>query len=129
MSRAFVIAAICLCALLMQSIGRLHGFVHPQERHEPAVLAMPSASAEAGREATAPVPPARSRLHELFAGHDAGSALCTVFDQLSHADLLPGLPTLALAFAAPSHPCAVHAAWHHATQARGFLARAPPVIG
>ena len=110
--------ALCMAALAMQSIGLLHGYVHPHDGH-------PGSSTGA---ATAPDAPgeAPDTLPAMFAGHDAQSAGCTLFDQLTHADLLVSPPLQALAFAAPGQPDAFHAAWHHATQSAGFLARAPP---
>jgi hypothetical protein len=65
----------------------------------------------------------------LFSNHDGGTASCSLFDQLTHADLLHTLPAVAVVHQAPAHPDAVHAAWHHAPQATGFLARAPPALG
>lgn len=125
--------ALWFSALTMQSIGLLHGIVHVHHGH--AHLAASAAVGEganldADAQAAPPtVPHAHGWLQALFAGHSDGSAGCTLFDQLTHADLLHELPMLALTFAAPSHPDAIHAAWHHATQATGFLARAPPAIG
>jgi hypothetical protein len=128
--------ALWLSALLVQSMGLLHGYVHPHDRHShhavpaQAGLSALSAEAEAGTAAHAAHPghPAHGWLQAMFAGHHDGSAGCTLFDQLTHADVLHDLPALPLAFAAPVQPDAVHAAWHHATQVTGFLARAPPAI-
>ncbi len=114
-------AALCVAALAMQSIGLLHGYVHPHDGH----LGLAQADADATAAPHAPGE-AQETLPAMFAGHDAQSAGCTLFDQLTHADLLVSLPVQALAFAAPGQPDAVHAAWHHATQSAGFLARAPP---
>lgn len=130
--RSVLVVALWCCALLMQSIGLLHGYVHPHgghgARHALArQVAMPPAALQVNRADRASAAP--DWLHALFAGHDSGSAGCSLFDQLTHADLLHSLPMLALAYAAPSHPDAVHAAWHHATQVTGFLARAPPALG
>ena len=127
-------SALWFSALLVQSIGLLHGYVHPHGGHVHQVvpaqagLSAISAEAEASMAAHAAHPghPAHGWLQAMFAGHKDGSAGCTLFDQLTHADLLHDLPVLALAFAAPVQPDAVHAAWHHATQVTGFLARAPP---
>lgn len=133
--RAALALALWFSALTMQSIGLLHGIVHAHHGHGHAHLATPASVGEVSSldvEAAAAAPSAHEAhawLQALFAGHFEGSAGCTLFDQLTHADLLHELPMLALAFAAPSHPDAVHAAWHHATQVTGFLARAPPAIG
>lgn len=115
--------ALCVAALAMQSFGLLHGYVHPHDSHPRLADVDTHTSAT-----TAPHPPteAPDTLPAVFAGHDAQSAGCTLFDQLTHADLLVSSPLQALAFAAPGQPDAFHAAWHHATQSTGFLARAPP---
>lgn len=131
--RAAFALTLWFCALTMQSIGLLHGIVHVHHGH--AHLAAPAVVGEGARldadaqVASTSVPHAHGWLQSLFADHFEGSAGCTLFDQLTHADLLHELPMLALTFAAPSLPEAVHAAWHHATQVTGFLARAPPAIG
>ena len=125
--------ALWFSALTMQSIGLMHGYVHPHDGHAHAAKQVseddgighptdPQAAPASGHHA-------QGWLQALFAGHFEGSAGCTLFDQLTHADLLHELPMLALDFAAPVHPDAIHAAWHHATQVTGFLARAPPAIG
>jgi len=131
--RVALALALWFSALTMQSIGLLHGYAHPHDGHARAVTQM-SADEGAGsqadpRAAIHPSHPTYGWLQALFAGHFEGSAGCTLFDLLTHADLLHELPTLATAFAAPVHPDAFHAAWHHATQVTGFLARAPPAIG
>ncbi len=123
-------AALWFSALLVQSIGLLHGYVHPQGGYaHQAGQAQAGVRLGADPEAITAAQPAHGWLQAMFAGHHGGSAGCTLFDQLTHADLLHDLPVLALAFAAPVQPDAVHAAWHHATQVTGFLARAPPAIG
>ncbi|OYT99272.1 MAG: hypothetical protein CFE40_05230 [Burkholderiales bacterium PBB1] len=130
--RAAFALALWFSALTMQSIGLLHGIVHVHHGH--AHLATPVSVGEGARvDADAPVASlsahhAHGWLQSLFADHFEGSAGCTLFDQLTHADLLHELPMLALTFEAPFHPDAVHAAWHHATQVTGFLARAPPTL-
>ena len=106
--------ALCVVVLAMQSIGLLHGYVHPHA-DEAAVSLV-------ARETQGALP-------AMFSGHDEASAGCTLFDHLTHADLLYGPPMQAVAYAAPCQPDAVHAAWHHATQVAGFLARAPPALG
>ncbi len=133
---AFAVA-LWFSALLVQSIGLLHGYVHPHDGHvhhtlpAQAGLSLISADAEASTAAHSAHPGhlVHGWLQAMFAGHHEGSAGCALFDQLTHAALLHDLPALPLAFAAPVQPNAVHAAWHHATQVTGFLARAPPAIG
>lgn len=142
-SRSALVATLWCCALLMQSIGLLHAYVHPHggqgarqvlacqagTMRPPLPVACLDRPSPALTERIGDAPPAIDGLHALFAGHDSGSAGCSLFDQLTHVDLLHPLPALLPAYAAPSQPDAVHAAWHHATQATGFLARAPPAIG
>lgn len=143
--RRAVIAALWCCALLMQTIGLLHGYVHPHphamhgagqalacESGSSSSLASAGCGDRSSGSVTAHVaskPATTGWLHGLFAGHESGGAGCTLFDQLTHADLLHDWNTLSLAFAQPTPPDAVHAAWHHARQVTGFLARAPPAIG
>ncbi|MEI7464734.1 MAG: hypothetical protein WCJ87_05275 [Burkholderiales bacterium] len=131
--RVALALALCFSALTMQSIGLLHGYVHSHDGHARAATQV-SVDEEAGSRADPqaaihPLHHTYGWLQALFADHFEGSAGCTLFDQLTHADLLHELPVLASAFAAPVHPDAFHAAWHHATQVTGFLARAPPTIG
>lgn len=125
--RIAFIAALWCCALLMQSLGLLHGYVHPHASAHRAPVELTSAAPDVHVARLAA--PADVSLPGLFSGHDGGSVACALFDQLTHADLLHTLPAGAVAHQAPSHPDAVHAAWHHATQATGFLARAPPALG
>ena len=77
--------ALCVAALAMQAIGLMHGYVHPHDGHFGLADAGTLADATA-----APHPPgeAQATLPAVFAGHDAQSAGCTLFDQLTHADLL-----------------------------------------
>ena len=98
--------ALLFSALTMQSIGLLHGVAHPH--HGPAASRV-SMDASIGSSADAQVASdsahhASGWLQALFADHFEGSAGCTLFDQLTHADLLHELPVLALAFEAPFHP-------------------------
>ncbi len=123
--------ALFFSALTMQSIGLLHGVAHPHHGHAASTVSVDASIASPTEpQAASGFPHHRHGwLQALFADHFEGSAGCTLFDQLTHADLLRELPVLALPFEAPFHPDAVHAAWHHATQVTGFLARAPPAIG
>jgi hypothetical protein len=123
--------ALCFSALTMQSIGLLHGVAHPHHGHAPSTVSVDVSigSPTEPQAASGFDDHTHAWLQALFADHFEGSAGCTLFDQLTHADLLHELPALALTFEAPFHPDAIHAAWHHATQVTGFLARAPPAIG
>ena len=104
-----------LCAL-MQIVGLLHGYAHPKHR----LVAQVQTAAAVG----APQPSGAWRA--LFSGHEGDSGDCQLFDQLSHAQaLMPSLDAATLL------PCATacrvgHAAWFHARQAAGYLARGPP---
>ncbi len=137
MRRLLFIAMVCSGALLMQSLGLLHGYAHPHRALVHGVAQTMARVGAAHADVGADVPlaqrardtPAAGWLHGLFGQHDAGSTACKVFDQLTHADVLHASSTVPLTFAAPIHPDAVHAAWHHATQVTGFLARGPPAIG
>lgn len=122
--RDLLLTALCVCALMAQTLGLIHSVLHPHGGH-----ATHTTAAASHAEADAAAHPPHGGLKMLFSGHEAGTAGCTLFDQLTHADGLASLPALPLAFEAPVHPDAVHAAWHHATQVTGFLARAPPAIG
>jgi hypothetical protein len=105
---AFIAALALLCA---QAIGLAHAVAHP---HANGGFA---SSATHGHE------------HSAFdAQHDEGSRQCQLFDQLSHADgaapLLQGWT-----FAAPVAAFATSPAVPvHATCARGYHARGPPVF-
>lgn len=96
---------LILALLFAQSLGLLHRAAHGQAIAEP-----------------------QSPLQGLFDAHDRASPACGLYDQLSHADLLP----TALA-GAPVHavPCAsgLRSATpgQRAAEPAHFLARAPPL--
>ena len=86
-------AVLWCCAMLMQSVGLLHAYVHPHDAHVHRASHLLScgssdepSSADADCVAVATAPDASGWLHALFAGHDSGSAGCTLFDQLTHAE-------------------------------------------
>lgn len=117
-----------LSALAMQTLGLLHGYEHPHA--SPLWRALATQAQEVESDAVAAVPSASTPVHwlkALFAGHHDGSAGCTLFDQLTHADVLHDLPALPLGAAVHTSVDEVHVAWHLAAQATGFLARAPPL--
>lgn len=124
------VMALWFSALAMQSLGVLHGYVHHHVGHAALAPAAQDADGDADvPTAASPAPQVRGWLQTLFAGHHDGSAGCTLFDQLTHADALHDVPALAFQAIAPALADEVHAAWHLATQAAGFLARAPPARG
>lgn len=88
-----LLAWLALLVVLAQTQGLLHGVVHAPQgvaSHAAAGVPMPAAApANAGRQAD---------LHwvaRLFLDHEDASA-CRLFDQVNHADCLPGVPLLAL---------------------------------
>lgn len=125
----------CGCALLMQWMGLLHLYAHPSHADEAALhgTVVVDAGSEGnegrGRVAGLPAQPDGGALGDLFAGHDSNTVGCTLFDQLSQADSLSAAGVSALADVVPTQDDTIHAAWHHATQVTGFLARGPPAIG
>ncbi len=125
--RSALVAALWCCALLMQSVGLLHGYVHPHGSAQRGSVAVSENVTDARVSRSAPH--SADWPQGLFSSHEGGSVACSLFDQLTHADLLHILPTLPVVHQAPTHPDVVHAAWHHATQTTGFLARAPPALG
>jgi hypothetical protein len=120
---------VVLGVLGVQTLSLVHGIAHfgrstanVAERQRP--VAEVSAHRDALRPSASPLP--GSWLEALFGGH-AGHD-CKAFDQASHADVVVGVPAN-LDVAPPTSPVtAVHIAWHLAAQARGFLARGPPVV-
>jgi hypothetical protein len=100
------LAGLLVCAMLLtQALGLLHR-VHHAEGHEHA------AHEHGGFE-------------ELFT-HDAGSADCLIYDQLSHADGV-GFGVVEPGAMPPAQPPApVEQAPQVAAQAAGYLARGPP---
>ena len=130
------LALLLVCAVvLLQTLGLLHRTVHADRLGAVAVAgasdeaAMQGAAASVDSTADSPRADdgsARNPIAKLFAGHHGHD--CDRYDQASHADLV-----FCLAFGLPSvlppQPrLGSHPAWHIAAQARGFLARAPPVL-
>lgn len=124
------VLVLWVSALTVQSLGVLHGYVHPHVGLAGLAPAAQDVDGDADAPTAAPAAPqVQGWLQALFAGHHDGSAGCTLFDQLTHADVLHDVPALAHQAIAPALADEVHAAWHLATQAAGFLARAPPARG
>lgn len=118
-------------ALAMQSLGVLHGYVHTQahQAHQASVAPALQDQDDDAPTVASTATQLQGWPQALFSGHHDGSATCALFDQLTHADVLHDVPALALQAIAPAVADEVHAAWHLATQAAGFLARAPPSRG
>jgi hypothetical protein len=101
---------LLLAVALAQTLGAMHRIVH-----------LPHAARGDGQKAT----PTPHRFAALFAGH-ASEQGCELYDQLSHADLVPGAiaSLTAVPPAMPDEPR--YGARHLAAPATGFLARGPP---
>ena len=106
--------ALACCRVLMQWVGSLHGYVHPQPAPGHSV------------ERAAGAPEAGQALQALFSGHDSDSNDCRLLDLLTHADVLASAVSAPIAFAQPPVLDALHIGSHHAAQAAGYLARGPP---
>lgn len=114
--RAALAGVVLVALVLMQSLGLLHRTVHgglPAAKAVPVAAGTSTASAAHWTVAA-------------FAGHDHEG--CLLFDQLSHADALCGVPVIAVLEAHPQAPDKVHRSWHLAQQSAGFLARGPPAL-
>ena len=107
--------ALVGCMLLMQWVGSLHGYVHPQPSPMHSV------------ERAAGPPEVGQALQALFSGHDSDSDDCRLLDLLMHADVLASAVSAPIAFAQPPVLDALHIGSHHAAQAAGYLARGPPL--
>jgi hypothetical protein len=123
------VVALCLCTLAMQTIGLMHAEVH--WRHAVFVIGehLHAAADHHEIDAGSPAPAGTDFVEAMFGGHNEDSDSCRLFDQSSHADLVLAALLLVFPHLEPQHPDAVHAAWHHATQSLGFLARGPPTAG
>ena len=119
---------LVLVALLAQTLGLLHRQAHGPAGHDgPQQVA--SAAGAAHDHAipghTSEAEHGSGWLQQLFSG-EADQASCALYDQLTHADLLPVLPLQSVpTVRVPAVP-PFHAHWQLAAQALGFLARGPP---
>jgi len=107
--------ALACCLMLMQWVGSLHSYAHPQSwpAHSVQQAAGPSDAGPA--------------LQALFSGHDSDSGDCRLLDLLTHADVLASVVSVPIAFAQPQNLAVVRIGSHHAAQAAGYLARGPPL--
>ncbi|MEP7300835.1 MAG: hypothetical protein ABI699_04845 [Caldimonas sp.] len=101
---------VLLSLVLAQTLGALHRVVHARG-------AVPQLAAKA----------APHGLAALFAGH-ASEQGCEVYDQLSHADLLPGVAAVVPVVVAVRAVEPLRLASHPTGRCAGFLARAPPRV-
>jgi len=116
--RRAVLAWTLFAFAIAQTLGAMHAVVHA-----PRLAAFGAAPefAEASRAATGWVA-------HLFAHHQHADHACDLYDQLSHADLLPAMPIVPPPVLLPVAVGVVHLAWHLASEAAGFLARGPPSL-
>jgi hypothetical protein len=119
---------LLLAVLTVQMLSLLHGVAHAGRFDRTTAEAEVSAVASEARNSLVPslTPRPASWIDLMFAGH--GGADCDAFDQASHADLVFASPPSMVAAASAIERMPAHIAWHIAAQARGFLARGPPVV-
>lgn len=111
------------CALLWaQALGLAHGIVHGPQLGSGHGVAQPAAALASDEGGTV----VESFWTRLLAAHQADSD-CRVFEQLSHADAMPGVPPLALPALAPLSPVIAVAAPLLISLTLPFQARGPPV--
>jgi hypothetical protein len=111
-----IAGALAWALLLGQALGLLHGTAHMQTP-APGAVALQPTHGDSGAEH-----------HDLFAGHQQGSDVCELLDQIGYADALP-LATLAEAQPAiAQHANAATTGGVAPRWASAYRARAPPSI-
>ena len=114
--RRALLAWTLVAFAIAQTLGAMHAVVHAPRLANPGALPhLVDASTTPG-----------GWVAHLFAHHQNADHACDLYDQLSHADLLPSVAMIAPPVLPPATVPAVHVAWHLASQATGFLARGPP---
>lgn len=114
---------VLACALLWaQALGLAHRIVHGPQLTSLHAVSQPAGAYASGAGGVV----ADGFLAQLFAGHQ-GDSDCRVFEQLSHADALHGVPLLALPALAPLPPVAVAAGGLFIRLVLPFQARGPPL--
>ena len=117
--RILLLLLLATALVFVQLLGTMHAVLHDHAR------AGTSANSAAARLHLAQAGGDHSLLGALFSGHDS-QADCDQFDHITHADHV-GFDTPAFAGQrADRIEVAIHAGWHIARQASGFLARGPP---
>jgi len=114
--RRAVLAWTLAALAIAQTLGAMHAVAHAPR------LAAFGSSPVLGDASALPT----GWLAELFAHPQHADHACDLYDQLSHADLLPALPIVPPPALLPVAVQVVHLAWHLASEAAGFLARGPP---
>ena len=111
LQQRWLVATFAMCLMLSQALWLLHRVAH-------YALANPGASvgSKTGIWVKAVLP------------DHPDERSCAQYDQLSHADLLPGCQLQPASFAEATFVQAMHVASSMAAQAAGFLARGPPAI-
>ena len=116
-------ALLLVCALLWaQALGLAHGIVHGPQLSGSHGMSQQAAAFVAGADRLV----VESVWTRLLAAHQ-GDADCQLFDQLGHAEALPGLPLLALPVLAPLAPVIVAVRRRCAGLPLLFQARGPPL--
>lgn len=118
---AFSPLLVLVCALLWaQALGLTHRIVHgPQSNNGHGLM---QAAADASGERAAD-----GLLASVFAGHQ-GDGDCRLFDQLGHAEALPGVPVPDLPALQPLLLDVIARVTVCRTDAALFEARGPPVV-
>lgn len=110
--RRVLVAVLLLALAFTQTLGAVHRVL--------------SGHATSHRNAATATGTDGGFVESLFAGHHDDRD-CKVFDQQAHADLASGEVAASQTLAAVETLVTTHAAWQIASQAAGYLARAPPV--
>lgn len=107
--RRWLVATFAMCLMLSQALWLLHRVAHFALANQTA-----SVDSKAGFWAKALLP------------DHPDERSCAQYDQLSHADMMPGCQLPPASFAKAAFVQATHVASSMAAQAAGFLARGPP---
>ena len=116
--RERILLLLAAALVFVQVLGMMHAVLHDH--------AQTGASSPAGRAAFAQASD-ESFIGALFSGHDS-QADCDEFDHITHADQARFDTPAFAAQRTDRIEVAIHAGWHIATQASGFLARGPPSL-
>lgn len=113
-----ILLLLAAALVFVQVLGMMHAVLHEHAR-----VGSPTSSATAA--ATLDRSADESVLGALFSEHDS-QADCDRFDHITHADPAWFDPPQFARQRPDRIEVAVHAGWHIARQATGFLARGPP---